>query len=483
MASPWAEVGDAGLRTDIEVLHQHGLIRGPITTWPIPWGQISANLRSKDESQLPVYVRRSLRRVQRKLKVGTDSHRLKSSFKVRASVEPSIVRGFETVARDEVDARAAAEYMTRHFAGRVSFGYQGQFEIKHGKGVWDDSYAAVRVGNWLFYGGLLDAWWGPGWESSLLMSNNARPYPKFGFMRYNPTATDLPIINWLGPWQINGSVGVLEESGRFIDNPLVFAMRGTINPLPGLEISAARVLQFCGDAGGTVLTEDLACGFGDFFQAMGGFNQPGAGAGTLGNSLGGFSARYTNSFLGQPFAIYGQVIGEDDRRTAGISLPFELAGLFGLSLWGGIGDGGLWRITTEYSDSAARFHDSNARFNLFYDHFQYRSGYRYRRRSLGHSLDADSRLFSVVGTLTDLRDWTYRLAYRHAEINRDGASGSAPHSVSRNSESLHMVEAGLSVPWKKGVFDFRLRLRDNEPNTPGGDSFDFGAEIGWSARF
>ena len=97
-ASPWAEVGDEGLRADIEVLRLHGLIRGPITTWPIPWGQVSANLQSKDGTQLPVYVQRSLRRVRKRLKQETSTGRLNSRIKARASVEPALVRGFARIA-------------------------------------------------------------------------------------------------------------------------------------------------------------------------------------------------------------------------------------------------------------------------------------------------------------------------------------------------------------------------------------------------
>jgi len=36
-ASPWVEVGDAQLRSDLEILQAYGLVDNLATTWPIPW--------------------------------------------------------------------------------------------------------------------------------------------------------------------------------------------------------------------------------------------------------------------------------------------------------------------------------------------------------------------------------------------------------------------------------------------------------------
>ncbi|HTY50340.1 MAG TPA: hypothetical protein VMB48_11690, partial [Steroidobacteraceae bacterium] len=37
-AAPWADVGDAQLRSDIEQLAAAGIIANITTQWPIPWG-------------------------------------------------------------------------------------------------------------------------------------------------------------------------------------------------------------------------------------------------------------------------------------------------------------------------------------------------------------------------------------------------------------------------------------------------------------
>lgn len=61
---PWLGVGDAGLRSDVQLLAAYGLIDGPITTWPIPTRQILRGL--SDQSRLdaaPPAVRGAAQRV------------------------------------------------------------------------------------------------------------------------------------------------------------------------------------------------------------------------------------------------------------------------------------------------------------------------------------------------------------------------------------------------------------------------------------
>ncbi len=36
-ADPWIEPGDVRLRHDIELLADAGIIRAPVTTWPVSW--------------------------------------------------------------------------------------------------------------------------------------------------------------------------------------------------------------------------------------------------------------------------------------------------------------------------------------------------------------------------------------------------------------------------------------------------------------
>ena len=44
-ADPWASPGEIGVRNDIEILVDSGVIDIPVTTWPIPWGSVAHALR------------------------------------------------------------------------------------------------------------------------------------------------------------------------------------------------------------------------------------------------------------------------------------------------------------------------------------------------------------------------------------------------------------------------------------------------------
>jgi hypothetical protein len=483
-ASPWAEVGDPVLRSDIEVLAGHGLLNQVLATWPLAWVQISSQLPLRADPAWPPYVRKSFRRVRERLAQETETGRFKGDFVPRATNQPALIRSFATVARDDADVRARIEMMGRSTSGRLSIGLQSKFNLDSANLAVDDSYLAQALGNWLLYGGWLDRWWGPGRVSSLAFSNNARPYPTIGISRLRPLAFESPWLSWIGPWQFNVFGGVLDDD-RFRADAIQAGFRLEFNPLPGFRIGVSRVITMCGTGVdcdvGTILGSIAGTEGASFGRDL---NRPlGGGLTSLenaSNEVGGLDASYSAALLGQPFTIYGQFSAEDTGDFFFTAMSF----LYGASLWGGLGDAGaLWRLTAEYSDTKAVRNLGITNFNITYNHATYRSGYRYRGRALGHSLEGDSRLFSLVGTLTDLRDWTYRLAYHYAEINRDGSSFQSFLPITSNAETVNVFEAGLTIPINRSTLEFRLRLEDDQLNTPGSDDFQASFEASWRFRF
>ncbi len=161
-ASPWVEVGDQGLRSDLEVLANHGVIGSLLTTWPIPWAQISAQLPIDGDANLPAHVRRSLKRVRKRMKKETAIRQFRGGVVTRVASAPALVRDFATTGRDDVDVRIRAEYMGKSTAFRIGIGYQGEANLDDLGVEFDDSYFGAVLGNWLLYGGVIDHWWGPG---------------------------------------------------------------------------------------------------------------------------------------------------------------------------------------------------------------------------------------------------------------------------------------------------------------------------------
>ena len=80
----------------LDLLADYGVIRGPVTTWPLAWDAVEADLRrSKDEEMiLPVAVERArdrlLARAERESQRGR--HRVKGRLSV--AEKPIVIRGF-----------------------------------------------------------------------------------------------------------------------------------------------------------------------------------------------------------------------------------------------------------------------------------------------------------------------------------------------------------------------------------------------------
>ena len=334
----------------------------------------------------------------------------------------------------------------------------------------DGSYfAAVAFDNWLIYGGLVDQWWGPGWDGNLILTNNARPFPKIGFMRNNPAPFDIPVLNLLGPWQVNGIVGLLEDNGaRAVNNTAFVGLRVSAMPLPGLELGASRTIQLCGSG--------RSCSFRTIGKAIFGNTNTGNVASDVANQIAGVDASYRNHVGPLAFSLYGSVYGEDEAGN----LPSREAVTAGLTLAGPLGDSGIgWRLIGEYANTIAGDVVGKSRNpGVWYNSGAYPSGYRYLNRSMGHTIDGDAEIFSVAAIITDTMDRTWRLKFINLELNkfnnrRGQLSPAGP-------EKINILEAGVAWPTQWGLFDVDLRYMDNRPNSPGSDKDDFGAELRWS---
>src|SRR5690606_19465628 len=94
-AGPFVPAGDAALRADLQLLADHGIIHGPVTTWPLTWGPILADLRRvEDEVGLPPRVVRALARVRDTARRHTRTGELELSAALAGAERPSLIRSF-----------------------------------------------------------------------------------------------------------------------------------------------------------------------------------------------------------------------------------------------------------------------------------------------------------------------------------------------------------------------------------------------------
>ncbi|PCI21561.1 MAG: hypothetical protein COB62_03085 [Piscirickettsiaceae bacterium] len=441
-ASPWAAVGDMQLRNDVEILARHGVISGPVNTWPISWKQITRNLSRTPEMDLPPYVRLAAMRVKEKI-----PGKLRTTVRIQATNNPAIVRGFATTARNDLDVDAIAEYNNSDSGTTIHI--QGGYRKGNGEDYahLDGSYLSQNMGNWSAYAGAFDRWWGPGRESTLILSNNARPMRSVGLRRIEPKAFETKWLSWMGPWQWDMFVAKMEKE-RFIPNALIAGMRLTFEPIKNFEVGLSRSLQLCGDG--------RPCDFSTWTTAfIGVFDADNTGTvNEPGNQLASIDLSYSfNVGQNTSLKIYGEGTAEDQS----VIIPFQYAKLLGASIYGPYGDDGAqWRLTTEFSDTVSRhaWLFGKRKNNTIYEHFIYITGYRYKGRSLGHSLDNDSKLISVVAQYQDSNNWQYSAKYHNAKINVDGTGN---NTVSIPNKNINIFVA--SVQGDVGLGHFKIDLR------------------------
>jgi hypothetical protein len=398
VAGPLAYPGDIRLRHQLQLLKDTGGTDALTSTWPVTLPDVAQDLGRGAPNR-----RISLPQNGR----GWISPRIS----LAVADEPILLRSFQDTPRGRGEAEVRAGWQNRHFALRIQ-GQAVRDPVDDKEFRLDGSYGGLLLGNWIVSAGAVPRWWGPGWSGSLILSNNARPVPAVAVDRKLTDAFDLPVLRWLGEWRISAFLGQL-ESGRAVSEAKLFGVRAVVQPVGNLEIGLFRVAQW----GGQGRPED-----GEAFADMllGRDNQgDNAASREPGNQLAGFDFRLASPFVAFPLAVYGQAAGEDE---AG-GLPYKWMGLAGVEGWGTLpGPAGTFRLYAEVAETSLYDPDASGgtAFNTAYEHHIYRTGYRYRGRSLGYAADNDTTLASLGGVVALADGMTWHGVLRWGRINRDG---------------------------------------------------------------
>jgi hypothetical protein len=177
-----------------------------------------------------------------------------------------------------------------------------------------------------------------------------------------------------------------------------------------------------------------------------------------------------------PVQTYLQVMNED-------SDPISHSGsshLFGTTAFLPT-HGNPVRLTVEYTDSVATkdiFGFGDVMHGFSYNNGSYIDGMRYRGRSLGFSLDSDSRLLSVQGSWTDRGGRFYEISLYHAVISNPNIM--APtfyNAVTTSAVIANIGEARISLPLPGVKLDLAARMQDDQPRPSRGFGFTLEAAI------
>jgi hypothetical protein len=369
---PWTP-SPAG-RHALELLVDDGGLALPVTQWPLPRAAV---LRALDalprELAPPLAAARAA--VEREL---DDAARRALVVALRGRSEALVGFGDESVPGSRVElhsgttrvASAALQLGLRIDEGTDPSRSQPKLRL-------DDSAVAIDVGGVLLQAWAHRNWWGPGWQSSLLLGSNAPPAVGIGLQRASVEPSRLPWLSWLGPWTYDLFVARSDDA---VGSTLV-GTRLTLRPFSFLELALSRTAQW----GGSGHSESAE----SFWRMLVGLdvnsNDPGADPA---NEMSGYDLR-VRCPRSVRCAAYLQLIGEDATRH----LPGRFLGLYGIETWSA---DGRHRWIAEYAETiCGAVLEHHPLRPCAYHNTRYPDGYASAGRWLGASQGADSRVLTL----------------------------------------------------------------------------------------
>lgn len=441
-AAPWGDTGNVHERVKLQRQADRGEIDRSVTTWPM---------------------------------MLTETERGGSaSVTVSGTTGPAFLRGYGNQPRESGELTLGAEWQSDHFAGRLQV--TGVADPEDDQAVrGDGSYLAGMVGNWMLGAGLIDRWWGPGWQSSLILSNNARPVPAVWLNRRDPKAFETPWLSWIGPWQITAFLGQLEEE-RAVPDPYLAGMRLTIRPIDGLDIGFSRTFIIGG--------EGRSSSFSTFWDALIGDDNTDDAADDPSNQLGAIDVRYGFAFGEHTASVYTQMMGEDEAGA----LPSRKSWLFGVD-WTTALAGMEQQWYLEATDTLADHLTGSGMKDISYEHRVYQTGYRYRGRNMATSIEADTQ--AVTFGMYNFTDQGQQLGLALSWLDLTGKDDTrvinpdpdVRYSVPGRDQERVVLTASFLQPLPLGTLGLYGELMNDEIELIDGERDQWSAGASWTLTF
>jgi len=377
------------------------------------WGSIVSELNDMKLEQLPANVVGAYLNVKRHAGLVL---RQQSKVTLNAASENNRFASFGDTFRDKNTIQLSSSVVGKRWAGKLNYSYVDD-PIDSDDYRLDDSYLAFNWGNWVISAGLQNRWWGPGWDTNMALTNNARPIPSVSLSRNTSEGFDLPFFDDINiPWTMTTFMGKMENE-RTIPNTLLWGFRITARPVPQLEIGVTRLAQWAGDD----RPNDVST-FWDLFIGRDNCGVQGLNCDDNqepGNQMAGYDARWS-SIIGQnPYSIYMQAFAEDGSGSSGKFLT-EIRYQLGIDTQLNLFDQNI-RVFLEASDTFADCSGVNddGTGNCFYEHHIYRTGMRFNRRVIANIYENDARAY-VLGFISQINktsNWQAKL--RYLQLNQD----------------------------------------------------------------
>ena len=415
-AEPWIDTSNLALRSEIQYLADKGLIKGPVTTYPLMWAEIASDLYSIDTTQLDTPTRNAYQNVINHISFAEKNT---AAVKLNVSNDDNRFSSFGDEFRDKNNIAFSYSALGERWAIKVAPSYSLDPDDDDNFRL-DESYVAGYLGNWVISAGWQDRWWAPGWDTNLSMTANARPMPGIALTRKNAAPFRLIFTDdYQIPWTVTTYMSHMGDD-RTVPNALLWGFRFNIKPHKWFEFGITRLAQWAGDGRPSGLSTfwDLLlgrdnCGV-DIDCDGDNNNQPG-------NQQAGYDFRLSLPVMGHNIGIYGQSFAEDGSDSStkfwtkakpqvGIDTTLTLANTPVV-------------VFLEYTDSLAYCGDGEERGigDCYYEHSIYNTGLRYKGRVIGniYENDAVSMVFGMISQMYNDVSWQWKL--RYVELNQDNS--------------------------------------------------------------
>ncbi len=419
-AEPWVDISNIFLRSNIQHLADIGIIKTPVTTFPLMWHDIARDVNNVFPSQYDHYTKQALSYVKHQLKLAKRSQK---TLSLNVATENKRFTSFGEDFRDKNNVAASTSFVFDQAAAKITTSYNNspsdEDDVR-----FDGSYATFFLGNWVFSAGMQDRWWGPGIDTSLSLTNNARPMPALALSRKSAIPVSIPWTDISVPWTVTTFMGKMDDK-RYVEETLLWGFRLNFNPAQNWEIGVTRLAQWAGD--------NRPRDFNTFVDILKGLDNCGGNGPSVeecaagqepGNQLAGYDIRWSPNFFSYPFAIHFTAFAEDGDRKGGLSILGEERYQVGVETNISAFDY-HWKLYLEATDTYAQCNDGNNGTgentigDCYYEHHIYQTGMRYKGRSIGslYENDAFSLVFGAISQSDSNTQFEFKL--RWLQLNKD----------------------------------------------------------------
>ena len=294
-----------------------------------------------------------------------------------------------------------------------------------------DAYVGMNLHGWQITFGNQSLDWGPGIGGSLLLSNNAAPFPMLRITNENPF--EIPgLSKVLGPFSIVQFYGRLEGHAG-VEQPWIYGQKISFKPFHSLEFAYSRTTLFGGMRGDPVTA-------GNFFDSLYGRVNPTVNS-VPGDSRTAIDWTWRLPGLHDWVTFYGELEDDDDLiPLQNVSKSVWRPGIYLPHLPWLLNWDFHFEYTASTSPGRAAFQNHGS---LNYWNFDYPDGYTNNGNLLGNSVGREG-----VTMQAWLRYWaaprrTFDFSWKQSIVLRDYVPGGG---------KWQDYEASYSVTRRSGVY-------------------------------